>query len=76
MDRFDLEERISEMHNIEREIDLLMYKISDSKESATEDEILNMLIGMKEFNAARFERLFNCFEQLVEQNVITTKSTD
>ena len=76
MDRFDLEERITEMCNIEHEIDLLMYKMSDSETPATEDEILNMLIGMKTYNAVRFERLFNCFEKLVKQNVITAEEVD
>ena len=74
MDRFDLEERISDMCNIESELETLIYKIGDSPESPSEDEILNLLIGIVSLHRVRYERLWSTFEQLIETNVITTKN--
>lgn len=76
MDRFDLEERIADMANVEHELDLIMYKHSDSTEPATEDELLNMLIGCRSMCQVRYERLFDCFSELVKQGVITNKNFD
>lgn len=76
MDRFDLEERISDMLNIESELEALIYKIGDSPEQPSEDDILNLLIGITSLHKVRYERLWNTFEKLIETNVITTKNTE
>ena len=75
-DRFDLEEAITNVFNINDELELLMYRIGDSPVSPTEDELMNMLIGIIELNKVRYEKLWNTFSALIEKGVITNKTVD
>ena len=54
-DRFELEEAISEVFTTNEELETLLYRIGDSPVTPTEDEILNMLIGIIELNKVRYE---------------------
>lgn len=74
MDRFDLEEAISEVFTTNEELEVLLYRIGDSPVTPTEDELLNMLIGIKELNKVRYEKLWNTFECLIANKVITDKN--
>ena len=47
MDRFDLEDAMSRMQAVEDDIDDIIYKVGDCPERPTEDDILNLLIGVK-----------------------------
>ena len=69
-DRFELEEAITDLFSINEELEILLYKIGDSPITPTEDEIQNMVIGIKELNKVRFERVTNGFESLVIKKVI------
>ena len=75
-DRFDLEEAITNVFDINDELELLMYRIGDSPVSPTEDELMNMLIGIIELNKVRYEKLWNTFASLIEKEVITNKNVD
>jgi hypothetical protein len=75
-DRFDLEEAITNVFDINDELEVLMYRIGDSPVSPTEDELMNMLIGIIELNKVRYEKLWNTFESLIEKGVITNKNVD
>ena len=70
IDRFELEERISSMLDIGESIDDLIYLIGDAKETPTEDEILNALIGMKSSLDIKYKRLWSTFEQLIQDGTI------
>lgn len=70
IDRFKLEEQLSECALIEQELDAILYKIGDSPKPPTEDELTNMLVGVIELSKIRHERAFNTFETLVEQGKI------
>ena len=74
--RFDLEETITDIFNVNDELDLLLYRLGDSPVDPTPDEIANMLIGIKELNKVRFEKLWNTFEALLADGVITNKNLD
>lgn len=70
MDRFDLEDAMSRMMDIENELEDIIHKVGDDPIKATEDDILNMLIGIKTLNATRYQRMWNTFEFLIKRGVI------
>ena len=74
MNRFDLEERMSALHNTSDDIDTVIHAYGDAKVKPTEDDMLNMLIGVKALHEARYQRLWQTFEQLIEDKVITNKN--
>ena len=69
-DRFDLEDSISKMLTTNDEIDDMMFRIADCDDHVSTDAILNMLIGIKELNQARYKRVWIQFEQLIKDGVI------
>lgn len=71
MDRFDLEEAMSTMMQIDDSLDTIIYAIGDARPGKyTEDQLLNMLIGMKQLHATQYDRLWEVFEHLVRNDVI------
>ena len=71
MNRFDLEEAIGEMLSTQNDIETIIYAIGDSSIKHTEDELLNMLIGMKQLNETRYQKMWGIFEQLIKDKKIT-----
>ncbi len=71
MDRFDLEEAMGEMLATQNDIETLIYAIGDSPTKHTEDELLNMLIGMKQLNETRYRKMWYIFEELIKEKKIT-----
>ena len=76
MNRFDLEEAISEVFTANEELETLIYRVGDSPVVPSEDEILNILIGIIALNKVRYEKLWNTFETLVANGTISNKSID
>ena len=70
LDRFDLEDRIMGSSQIIDDLENLLYLVGDRPEPATEDEIMNAIVGMIEQSHIRHDRLFNTFASLVEQGTI------
>ena len=70
MDRFELEERINDVGGLTEELETILYKVGDSPTNPTEDELMNMLIGVIELCNVRKERLFLAFETLVKEKKI------
>ena len=67
MNRFDLEDRITENQTITEEmLETLMFAIGDHEKKPTEDQLMNMLIGFKQSQQYRFDRLWRCFEQCIK----------
>jgi hypothetical protein len=70
LDRFDLEDRIMGSSQIIDDLENLLYLVGDRPEPATEDEIMNSIIGMIEQSRIRHDRLFNTLASLIEQGTI------
>ena len=73
MNRFDLEEAISEVFTANEELETLLYRVGDSPVAPSEDEILNILIGIIALNKVRYEKLWNTFETLLANGTISNK---
>jgi hypothetical protein len=67
-DRFDLEECIQDIWQTEVDIGTVIYSIRDAHVEAkmTEDEILNLLRGLKGIHSARTQKLQDVFEEFVQ----------
>lgn len=70
-DRFDLEEAIGQMAQTPNDIETIIYAIGDSPIKHTEDELLNMLIGIKQLHETRYQKMWYTFEELIKNKVIT-----
>jgi hypothetical protein len=57
-----LEEAMGRMNHIEQDIEAMIYTIGDSARKYTEDELLNMLIGMNQLHKARYEMMWQEYE--------------
>ena len=66
----DLEEAVGGMAQLSHDIDTIMYAYADSPIEATEDEILNMLIGVKQLHEVRYQKLWSTFEELIKNKAI------
>ena len=67
-DRFDLEQGIMKCWNITDDIDLLCEGVLENEMS--QDDISNVLIGLKALYDIKFDRLFRQFEELLAQGDI------
>lgn len=70
MNRFDLEEAMGEMLATQNDIETMIYAIGDSPTKHTEDQLLNMLIGMKQLNETRYQKMWSIFEALIKEKKI------
>ena len=73
MNRFELEDAMSDLHQIGQDIETIIYAIGDSPIKHTEDQLLNMLIGIKQTHDTRYQKMWNVFEQLVQNGTISNK---
>ena len=65
-DRFDLEEAIQSIWQTEDDLETVLYSIMDATDGPpSEDEIVNMILGIKELHGARMQRLWDIFEDFV-----------
>jgi hypothetical protein len=75
MNRFDLEDAMSILHQISEEIEIIVYAVGDSPIKHTEDQLLNMLIGIKQLHDTRYQKMWNIFEELIKNGTISNKNT-
>jgi len=73
MNRFELEDAMSDLHQIGEDIETIIYAIGDSPIKHTEDQLLNMLIGMKQLHDTRYQKMWDIFEQLIKNGTITNE---
>ena len=71
MNRHDLEEAIGEMAQTANDIKTIIYAIGDSPHEHTEDELLNMLIGIEQLHTTRYEKMWHTFKEVIKNKVIT-----
>jgi hypothetical protein len=81
----NLEEAIGNLNNIQENIDALIYAIGDSPQQYTQDELLNMLMGMSQLHQTWYDKLwveydnfrreYNAFDEddIFDQNFLATK---
>jgi hypothetical protein len=74
MNRFELEDAMSDLYQIGQDIETIIYAIGDSPIKHTEDELLNMLIGMKQMHNTRYQKMWNVFDQLIKNGTIANKN--
>ena len=68
-DRFNLEEEIHKVWTTEEDLETVLYRIMDAPEGPpSEDEITNMLIGLKEIHNSRCIKLWDVFETMVKDD--------
>ncbi len=73
MNRFELEDAMSNLYQTGEEIDTIIYAIGDCPIKHTEDQILNMLIGIKQLHDTRYQKMWDVFEQLIQNGIISNK---
>ena len=67
-DRFNLEEEIQNVWQTKDDLDAIAGRILDDPEGPmTEDELLNVLIGLSELHDIRCKKLFNVFETMIKE---------
>ena len=76
MNRFELEDAMSNLHQLGEDIDTIIYAIGDCPIKHTEDQLLNMLIGIKQLHDTRYQKMWDVFEQLIKEGIISNKSDD
>jgi hypothetical protein len=69
-DRFDLEQLILKNWEVVTEIKHLRELISDGK--PTQDQIENYLLGLETIYEVKFNKLWDCFEELCQHQKIVT----
>ncbi len=76
MNRFDLEDTMSQLHNIGDDIDTVLHSYLDARIRPTEDEMSNMLIGIKSLHNARYQKMWEVFEELIENGQLKSNVED
>ena len=67
-DRFDLEDEIHKVWQTTEDLETILYRIMDASEGPpSEDEITNMLMGLKEIHNSRCMKLWDVFETMIRQ---------
>lgn len=64
-----LEEAMSNMSNVQDDIDALIYAIGDAPRKYTEDELLNMLIGMSQLHKTRYDAMWQEYESFKNKSI-------
>lgn len=63
-----LEQAMGNMSNIQDNIDALIYAIGDAPRKYTEDELLNMLMGMSQLHQTWYDKLWMEYENYRREN--------
>ena len=68
-DRFDLEDKIQNVWNTSEDLDSILFRVSDDPDGPpTEDQLANLLIGLKEMHDSRCRELIYVFETMIHDN--------
>ena len=63
-----LEEAMGNLNNIQDDIDAVIYAIGDSPKQYTDDELLNMLIGMSQLHQTWYDNLWVEYENFKREH--------
>jgi hypothetical protein len=67
--RFDLEQDIMNCWLITDDLQIVIEAIVDKKYEMTEDEIANLLIGLKQLYQIKFEKTWNTFDEFTKEKL-------
>ena len=68
--QLEFESAMAGTYNILEEMETLLYVIGDSARNYTEDEMMNMLIGMLDLQKARYEKMWSYWDAFCKANKI------
>jgi len=66
MEQFESD--MSDTYNIFNELETILYKIGDAPIQPTEDQLMNMLIGVIDLQKTRYEKMWATWEDFKKQN--------
>jgi hypothetical protein len=66
-DRFKLEELVTSARQITDDLGVMMRAQMDTEKGLTEDQIMNMIIGIQQLHECRCDAVWECMEKLIEQ---------
>lgn len=67
-DRFSLEQEILDCWHVTKDIDMIFE--ANVEQGLTQDQVSNMLLGLKELYDLKFDKMFRTFETLIKQQDI------
>jgi hypothetical protein len=59
---------MSDTYNIFNELETILYKVGDAPAQPTEDELMNMLIGVIDLHKVRYEKMWASWNEFQKQN--------
>ena len=65
MEQFESD--MCDMYQLKDELETVLYKVGDSPVEPTEDQLMNMLIGMIELHKVRYEKMWKSWNELNKQ---------
>ena len=75
--RFDLEQDILNVTGMTQDLDTLLWRIMDSPEGPlTEDDLANIIIGLRYTLQLRCDKLWDTFTQVFELDQYRSKDND
>mgnify|MGYP001253220190 FL=1 len=66
MEQFESD--MSDTYNIFNELETILYKVGDAPSQPTEDQLMNMLIGVIDLHKVRYEKMWASWNEYVKQN--------
>jgi len=66
MEQFESD--MSDTYNIFNELETILYKVGDATTQPTEDELMNMLIGVIDLHKVRYEKMWESWNEFQKQN--------
>jgi hypothetical protein len=66
MEQFESD--MSDTYNIFNELETILYKVGDAPAQPTEDELMNMLIGVIDLHKVRYEKMWASWNEFQKQN--------
>ena len=65
MEQFESD--MSDTYNIFNELETILYKVGDAPTQPTEDELMNMLIGVMDLHKVRYEKMWASWNEFQKQ---------
>lgn len=62
------ESDMSDTYNVFNELETILYKVGDAPTQPTEDQLMNMLIGVIDLQKTRYEKMWASWEDFKKQN--------
>jgi len=68
-DRYNLEDKIQNVWTTSEDLDSILFRVSDDPDGPlSEDQLVNLLIGLKEMHDSRCRELMYVFETMIHDN--------